>query len=131
MARTPDDGSRLAKAISGVIVCLAVPLGVGYLFLGLGAIWLGVLYMPVTVLVGCVLGLVLPVRQRWLLAPVCVLVLAVWADGWVGDTGDIGRAGAVVFSGVLGAMLFVSWFVGVRIGRRFRRHRTAQARSNR
>ena len=51
MARTSDDGSRLARTISGVIICLAGPLGVSYLLLGLGAAWLGLLYMPVPFLV--------------------------------------------------------------------------------
>jgi len=75
---------------------------------------------------GCVLGLVFPVSDRRLALPAVGLALAAWVwFGWIGGRYGISRVGLVVFSAVGAAGFVRGWMLGVDIGVRARRRRTA------
>ncbi len=113
------------------LVSLAVIAVAAYLL----PLWTGSLYVLLfaggPALVGFLLALALPVRERWLLAPALALALAYWIWGWVGDAYDIGREGLVLVTGVIGAWFLMSWFFAVRIGRSVRNRRASRLHAGR
>jgi hypothetical protein len=52
-----------------------------------------------------------------------VLSFAEWMTAWTGDTGDIGRTGALFLAGIWGFVTLVLWVVGAAIGRALGRRR--------
>jgi hypothetical protein len=59
-----------------------------------------------------------------------VLSFAEWTTGWFGDSGDLGRGGAVVLAGVWALVTLALWVIGAASGRAIRlwrnRRRDAQ-----
>lgn len=75
---------------------------------------------------GCLLGLVVPARDRRLLLPAVALALAGWVwFGWIGGRFGISRAGLVLFAAVGAAGFVRGWLLGLEVGVRIRRHRPA------
>jgi hypothetical protein len=71
---------------------------------------------------GCVLRLLLPPAERWLLVPAVALGLAGWIwAGWVGDTYGISRLGLVLFAAVGAAGFARGWLFGVELAGRVRK----------
>jgi len=62
----------------------------------------------------------MPVRERRPLIPVLGLLVLLWISSWFAHPGEGSRHDYIVFTSVCAAVGFVSWFVGVRLGRTLR-----------
>jgi hypothetical protein len=71
---------------------------------------------------GCVLRLLLPPAERWLLVPAVALGLSGWIwAGWVGNPYGISRLGLVLFAAVGAAGFVRGWLFGVDVAGRARK----------
>jgi len=81
---------------------------------------------------GCLLGLVVPVRDRRLLLPAVALALVGWIwFGWLGGVYGTSRIGLVLFSAVGAAGFVRGWLLGLEVGLRARAAARARARCSR
>jgi hypothetical protein len=71
---------------------------------------------------GCVLRLLLPALERWLLAPAVALGLSGWIlAGWVGNPYGISRLGLVLFAAAGAAGFVRGWLFGGEVAGRVRK----------
>jgi len=68
--------------------------------------------------VGLVLGASTRIRVAFLALPPLALGLVYWiVVGWNGDDYDMGRAGAILFTGIFAAAFVLVWVAGCAVGR--------------
>jgi hypothetical protein len=76
---------------------------------------------------GCLLGLLVPVRDRRLVLPAAALALVGWIwFGWLGGRYGISRVALVLFSAVGAAGFVRGWALGLEVAVRARRRRAAR-----
>ena len=70
---------------------------------------------------GLLLGVSTQIRVVFLAVPPLALGLVYWiVVGWNGDDYDMGRAGAILFTGIFAAVFVVVWVAGASVGRLLR-----------